>query len=103
MFEYRGRSEQFRKTVETYGPRLAKIYKDTLKRYFGDVERLTTSGLFYTPERGRTTVKSVMTDIDELFQRNAMFFMQSMEISHLNEAVTRELDRRVLGALAIVM
>lgn len=100
MFQYVGRSEGFRKAVEEYAPRLERIYRELLRRDFDEVRRLTTPGLFYTPERGQATAKSIKGRIDEFFERrHVRFFVNSADMMHLNETVTREMDRRVLGAL----
>ncbi|HLC67577.1 MAG TPA: hypothetical protein VJI12_01710 [archaeon] len=106
MFEYRGRSERFKKTIEDYGPRLEKAYKSLLRGDLNQVSRLDTPGLYYTPleiqiagqELAAKPVEQILADVPQNPVSQG-FFLRAMEMVELDETITRELDRRMLGAL----
>lgn len=101
MFDYQGNSAGFRKEINMYGGKLKQVYTDILgEKLFEDVTRLMSPKLMFTQPRGQTPVQSVMHSLDELFEKaDLKFLWQAILSVDLDEALTKELDRRVILGL----
>ena len=102
MFEYRGSSENFKATIEEFGPRLEKLYKSLLGSDLQKVGYFDTPGLYFTPgDMPEVASPSPIMEVtmNAMERVNSGFYMRMLRLVELDETLTREMDRRVLKGL----
>jgi hypothetical protein len=99
MLQYNGSSSQIRQCIERFGERLDAIYADILGVRRQDVERLSTPGLIYTPSKNVEIREPVLPCEIKRNREVSGLSMLSAMLGLIEETLTKELDRRVLGGL----